>query len=252
MYVKSIILFIYAFYAFIELNLYDNIKIQILDKKHTELVLAVYNEDISWVSDVINNYKKITIYSKNNERFNKLRIYENDKIKLIDFPNIGSCDHVYLYHIINNYHNLEDIIAFQKGTKYTKKQRYFNLNSYILLLLVYFVNNNKLKTFSLSFWSFSNNRNLNFSYFRSKYSNLGEYLESLFDKSHSAKLFKYSRYVHYGGNFIVSRKNIQRYDKKIYEKLIDNELRHPSREMIYFHERIWGLLFSNIKKNVFK
>lgn len=69
-----------------------------------ELVIARYNEDISWLSKVKN--MKITIYNKGEDNINK------SSIKL---PNIGRESHTYLTHIIDNYDNLSDITIFSQG-----------------------------------------------------------------------------------------------------------------------------------------
>ena len=69
-----------------------------------ELVIARYNEDISWLSKVKNI--KITIYNKGEDNINK---------KSIKLPNIGRESHTYLTHIIDNYDNLADITIFSQG-----------------------------------------------------------------------------------------------------------------------------------------
>jgi len=69
-----------------------------------ELVIARYNEDISWLNKIKN--KKITIYNKGKDDINK------ESIKL---PNIGRESHTYLTHIIRNYNNLADITIFSQG-----------------------------------------------------------------------------------------------------------------------------------------
>jgi hypothetical protein len=36
--------------------------------------------------------------------------------KIVNLPNVGKCDHTYLYHIINNYNNLSKILVFLPGS----------------------------------------------------------------------------------------------------------------------------------------
>lgn len=69
-----------------------------------ELVIARYNEDISWLSKVKN--MKITIYNKGVDDLN---------LNNIKLPNIGRESHTYLTHIINNYDNLADTTIFCQG-----------------------------------------------------------------------------------------------------------------------------------------
>jgi hypothetical protein len=64
-----------------------------------DLIVARYKEDISWLGDLNAN---IIIYNKFYDEGNLL-------------PNIGREAHTYLYHIINNYDNLTDIVGFIQG-----------------------------------------------------------------------------------------------------------------------------------------
>ena len=81
-----------------------------------ELVIARYNEDISWLSKVKN--MKITIYNKGEDNINK---------KSIKLPNIGRESHTYLTHIIDNYDNLADITIFSQGDPFFHSPDFINL-----------------------------------------------------------------------------------------------------------------------------
>lgn len=63
---------------------------------YNRLVIARYNEDVDWAKD----YNNI-IYNKQS----------GDNL----LPNVGREAHTYLYHIINNYDNLDDITIFLQG-----------------------------------------------------------------------------------------------------------------------------------------
>lgn len=81
----------------------------------TELVVARYNEDLSWLFKV--NNKKITIYNKgNNINYNNIKL-----------PNIGRESHTYLTHIIKNYDNLADITIFTQGDPFFHSPDFLNL-----------------------------------------------------------------------------------------------------------------------------
>ena len=52
------------------------------------------------------------VYNKGeNQDFEKKNVS-----KIIDLPNVGRCDHTYLYHIVTNYNRLSDIIVFFPGS----------------------------------------------------------------------------------------------------------------------------------------
>lgn len=82
----------------------------------TELILARYNEDISWIDKV--DVEKITIYNKGEN---------NLKYKCIKLPNIGRESHTYLYHIIENYDNLTELTIFSQGDPFFHSPHFLKL-----------------------------------------------------------------------------------------------------------------------------
>lgn len=95
--------------------------INLLTKKDCELVLARYNEDISWSDE----YKHLrTVYNKGL----KLNI-EN----CVNLDNVGRESHTFLIHIINNYDNLANITIFFQGMiNDRKEQRILPFHLYLL------------------------------------------------------------------------------------------------------------------------
>jgi hypothetical protein len=83
----------------------------------TEIVIARYNEDLSWIKKLPKSIK-ITIYNKGNDDI------EHSFIKL---PNIGRESHTYLYHIINNYDKLADQTIFCQGDSIFHSPGFLNL-----------------------------------------------------------------------------------------------------------------------------
>jgi len=77
-------------------------------KKH--VVIAYYNENIDWVSNIDTTYNEIYLYNKSDKKLSM-----EPKINIINLPNIGRESHTYLYHIINNYSNLPDECIFLQG-----------------------------------------------------------------------------------------------------------------------------------------
>jgi hypothetical protein len=72
--------------------------------KTQHLVIAKYNEDVSWTHKVY-NYKSF-IYNKHNVHFH---------LSYIPLINIGKEAHTYLTHIIDNYNDLADYTIFCQG-----------------------------------------------------------------------------------------------------------------------------------------
>lgn len=70
-----------------------------------EIVVAHYNEDLSWLKDEVD---ACSIYSKGGDK--NAPQYPHHKL-----PNIGREGHTYLYHIIKRYDTLADVTIFLQG-----------------------------------------------------------------------------------------------------------------------------------------
>jgi hypothetical protein len=69
------------------------------------VIIARYNEDISWVSNLNCDY---IIYNKG----------DNISIPCKNLPNKGREAHTYVNYIVENYYNLPDIVAFVQGNPF--------------------------------------------------------------------------------------------------------------------------------------
>ena len=74
------------------------------------IIVARYNENIDWVKKI--NHK-VTIYNKGESDI------DIDSIKL---KNIGREGETFLYHIVNNYNNLDDVTVFLQGNPFEHLQ----------------------------------------------------------------------------------------------------------------------------------
>ena len=73
----------------------------------TCLIISRFDEDLDWLKRY-NNYK-IVIYNKGNP------IYDRDFKNTIKLKNVGRESHTWLYHIVKNYNNLNEINIFLQG-----------------------------------------------------------------------------------------------------------------------------------------
>lgn len=85
-----------------------------------ELVISRYNEDIDWMYTYPFNKFKITCYNKGPE----LEKTNNKNINIIQIPNVGRCDHTYLYHITQCYDKLSDITIFLPASCLDERKKY--------------------------------------------------------------------------------------------------------------------------------
>ena len=71
------------------------------------LIISRFNENISWLEEI--KEFKIIIYNKGKQLSNK------KFRKIIDLNNVGRESHTWLYHIVENYRDLDDINIFLQG-----------------------------------------------------------------------------------------------------------------------------------------
>jgi len=79
------------------------------------IVVAKYDEDISWVKRAIEYGFEVVIYDKGNNDIINLNEFSFTGCEVIQLPNVGKESHTYLTHIIKNYENLYDIEVFLQG-----------------------------------------------------------------------------------------------------------------------------------------
>jgi hypothetical protein len=77
------------------------------------LVVSRFNEDVSWV-DTFTLDGGVQIYNKG-ESLKPWSCLAAPYYNAIQLPNVGRESHTYLYHIITNYHRLDDLMVFSQG-----------------------------------------------------------------------------------------------------------------------------------------
>ena len=213
--------------------------------KKIEIVIARFNEDLKWTTTgVFNNFKYIVYNKGDNDNFEKSNV---DKI--INLKNVGRCDHTYLYHIINNYNDLSDIIVFLPGSLdlINKNHRATQILNGIIstknavFFAEYYKNiYDKFKDFCLDNWKSSNIQN---------YDKNNETILHLSEIRPFGKWYKYNfenvtaNYVCYWGIFSVDKRDIIQHSIIRYINLM-NQLNNSSNpEVGHYIERSWNAIF---------
>ncbi len=189
-----------------------------------KVVIARYNEDISWA----NNINNCLIYNKGNP-------ITNTPHPCIQLNNVGREGHTYLYHIINNYDNLDDYTFFLQGNPF---DHISDLESFFSLF-----KNNIDKPFTPIY------RLKYVTTLESDNTHLGglpllECFNIFFDKKGK---FSPSHPFEFGAGaqFIVSKESILSRPKSFYEriiKLVDYDI-NPIEGFCL--ERFWHMIFTN-------
>lgn len=78
------------------------------------IVIAKYNEGIEWIADTALSDYDIYVYNKGKGK------------RGFKLPNIGREAHTYLYHIINNYDILNEVMVFAQGNPFDHCPNFMN------------------------------------------------------------------------------------------------------------------------------
>lgn len=212
-----------------------------------DLIVSRYNENIDWLKNI--SVDRVYLY-------NKGETCHTNEIKL---PNIGREAHTYVYHLLNNYHNLSDYNIFCQGDP----MGHGGLNTLRLI--------NEIKT---------TDQKINFKWL---VEDSGLFVSNFFGKPHHHTTLYMKRFFERvglnviddgdfnfgpGAQFVVSKELIMRHPQSFYETLLgqfnvdlyDDEYKHDDIHDIHprsfdqfynlacLYERIWEKIFiSNLK-----
>jgi hypothetical protein len=221
--------------------------------KNIVIVVSRYNENLSWIVEPPFNEFKYIVYNKGvNDDFLK-----NNVIQVINLPNVGRCDHTYLYHIIQQYDNLADVTIFLPGSadmpyKIEKaKQQVREVEKNGNTVFIGSRHNNvrtDLYDFKLDEWKASDNRNSSLNnenkLLLANIRPFGKWYDSHFKDI-------IIQYVSYSGIFAVSREHIRQHPKSYYEDLIKELNTSSNPEVGHYFERSWNAVFHPLDGAVF-
>lgn len=241
-------LFIY-FFTFKYIENFEN------DNKNT-IVIARYNEDISYIfNQEFNNYN-IIVYNKGSNITDEKII---QRCTIINLSNVGKCDHTYLQYIIDYYNKLPNVTIFLPASFYHmdyKKNRGINIlnkvnetNNSVFPSMSYgksTLENEYLYNFQIDNWesSFSSNKtsNVNNKTTPSPIRPYGKWFEKHFPNNDCP-------YVVYMGLFAVSKDDILKNPIEKYKTLIDYVDKDPNPEAGHYMERAWLPLFYPLEES---
>jgi len=212
---------------------------------HIEIVVARYNENLSWTKEYPFNQFKYTIYNKGqNDNFTKPSLH-----RTFQLPNVGRCDHTYLYHIVNNYTQLAPITIFLPGSIqiYYKKAVAIKLINHILncnnAVFLGFETPNiqvKFKRFCLDNWSatccINKTNNDNSELDKAVLRPYGKWYKYFFGNT----VVKNYCYM---GIFSISKLDIIKHDINRYIQLLNSVSSHSNPEVGHYIERSWAAIF---------
>jgi hypothetical protein len=215
--------------------------------KNIEIVISRFNEDLSWILEEPFNKFKYVVYNKGeNDDFEKINVK-----KIINLANLGKNDHTYLYHIIENYYYLPDIVVFFPGSiniDYKKRKAITILNKIIesnykkAYFLGHYQNNvcESFRNFQLDNWQTTDSRNLlKCEETQLKKCRLRPY--SVWYKYFFGKIK--ARWSTWWGIFSIDKRDILKQPITKYQHLILTVNDHFNPEAGHYIERSWGAIF---------
>lgn len=221
---------------------YNREQIEYLDKEidSFEVVVARYNEDLSWIKEEFPT-ERVIVYNKGEDDLNL-----PSNCIVIKLPNLGREAHTYLYHIIANYHNLSDRILFLQGSQEAEAYRvFFPLKRYKFIastnckniiashcfLMEETTSRDGLLDLSKTKWSDTVMRDYDFIGFKRNFIEKNNRTTNIF-------------YGNYGAIFAVDKEKILRNDIDYYKNIF-NILDNKSPIEGHYMEKLWDLVFSH-------
>jgi len=216
-------------------------------KHNVEIVVARYNENLSWLNEYPFNLFEYIVYNKgDNEDFVKTNVN-----KIVKLNNVGRCDHTYLYHIIDNYDNLSNIVVFFPGSVNLP-----NKKPKAIKILINIIRSNyqsaffcgtyhkrlvtHLQNFTMDNYKCCSNENFiknsETKTFKCKYRPYGLWYKMFFGNTNA-------HWLTYGGVFSIDKRDIKQHDINKYKYIIQTVSIHSNPEAGHYIERSWGAMF---------
>ena len=210
------------------------------------IIISRYNENLDWLKD-FNNFK-IIIYNKGEDLSNF-----NFK-KVINLPNVGRESHTWIYHIIKNYENLDDINIFLQGRiDDLNCMAYQDPNEYLKVIDKYGFAASRYGLLGPMHWKWNVGIEKNKKYKKSWDNNEISKSELGFRKFSEILFPNIPKFVvtSYGGCFAVKKELIRKYDKNFYMNLLNILKKNKNPIEGHYLERLWCYMFTN-NKPIFK
>ena len=206
------------------------------------LIIARYEEDLDWLKQ--HKDFEITVYNKGS----KLSEYKN--FEVCNLKNVGRESHTWLYHIVGNYNNLNDINIFLQGRiNDLNCMAYENPNDYLKKINKYGFSASRYGLLGPFHWDWNVNIDKDNRY-KEQWQNKEISRSKIGFRNFAKHLFpEIPLFVatSYGGCFAVKKEIIRQYDVSFYEKLLDTLSKNKNPIEGHYMERLWCYLFTKNK-----
>jgi len=222
---------------------------------HTvDLVIARYKEDLRWLSNYKDKmFRRVIIYNKGPH----MDCPSFKGCEVIKLPNVGMCDHTYLYHIVHEYDNLADFTIFLPGSadlphKEARQKELIEL-AFKGKPAIYGYNVGNMreesKDMTLTYYEVTDPDNKekgeNYSLHPASHRPFGAWVDHYLKGHPPCPYITYS-----GGLFSLTRDMIKKHTVPFYKTFL-SQLNHKHTEAAHYMERIWGALYYPYAEGVF-
>lgn len=204
------------------------------------IVIARYNEDISWINQISQIFDKIYVYNKGNDSKNIcLKNIDSDilsKIIYKELPNVGREGHTYLWHILNYRNALEDKVSFVQGNPFDHLLKKTVVTVSYLQNLIQNFNNN-----SLDFKGYGAKHHIWYVGLGGKRNTILKNMHNNLFTNEFNKDYKFNN----GGIFSVTKQSILNRSLQFYQYIMDTPISsHINPHEGFVLERLWVLIFN--------
>ena len=203
------------------------------------LIVSRFNENISWLNEI--KGFKIIIYNKGKKLSNK------NFNKIINLSNVGRESHTWLYHIVENYKNLDDVNIFLQGRiDDLGCMAYKDPNDYLEGINKTGFSTSRYGLLGPLHWGWNVGLEKNKKYKQEWDSGMISRSKIGF-RNFAKELFpEIPLFVptSYGGCFAVTKKSIKKYDKNFYLNLLTILSKNKNPIEGHYMERLWCYMFT--------
>ena len=207
------------------------------------IIVSRFDEDINWLKE-LKNFSNIIIYNKGNI------LKKNNFSEIINLENVGRESHTWIFHIVNNYSNLDEINIFLQGRiDDLGCMAYQDPHKYLESIDKFGFSASRYGFLGPLHWGWNVGIEKNIKYIDAWNSNEISRSKIGF-RSFSKKLFPdipYFAPTSYGGCFAVKKELIQQNDLLFYKKLLEVLSQNKNPIEGHYMERLWCYIFTKNK-----
>ena len=206
------------------------------------LIISRYNEDLNW----LNEHKdfKIIVYNKGG------KFLKNNFFYIKELENVGRESHTWLYHIVHNYNELNNINIFLQGRiDDLNCMAYSSPSLYLKNIHKYGYSASRYGILSPLHWKWNVGIENDFRY-KDQWNKNEISKSDIGFRNFAKKMFpNIPLFVatSYGGCFAVKKETILQHNISFYQELLDVLAKHKNPIEGHYMERLWCYIFTQNK-----